>query len=468
MPRLVGTPLDFGSIRTDLAVPGEFSEAALRDAAAAAASPFVPARDRTDLELVTVDPPGSKDLDQAVHISSDGSGYLISYAIADVASFVAARPALDAETNQRVETYYFPDTRVPLHPLVLSEGAASLLPGQPRPAALWQIRIDSDGAVVAVDVYRAQVKSRAQWDYPALQQVIGTAAAPAGLAALPEVGELLLRAARVRQAIALNTAEQIVEADQAVPGGWRLAFRAPLPVERWNAEISLLTGRCAAQLMIAAKVGILRTLPPPPDGVLSALRAIASELGVQWPTAKSAGEVLAELNLADPRHAAFAEHASSLLRGAAYQSFDGELPALLGHAGVGAPYAHVTAPLRRLVDRYGTEICLALRSGQSIPDWVRSAMPGVPARMAAGDRLAHAADRAVLDATEAFLLQGRIGEHFSAVVLDADEHKGAVVVDDPAVRATCEGDRLPVGARIDVTLTDADVATRTVRFRAVT
>ena len=40
-------------------------------------------------------------------------------------------------------TLYAPDRRTPLHPPVLSEGAASLLPDEVRPALLWTLRLDA-------------------------------------------------------------------------------------------------------------------------------------------------------------------------------------------------------------------------------------------------------------------------------------------------------------------------------------
>ena len=53
----------------------------------------------------------------------------------------SSRPAgaLAAETWRRGATLYSPDTNTPLHPVELSEGAASLLPGDRRPAVLWTI-----------------------------------------------------------------------------------------------------------------------------------------------------------------------------------------------------------------------------------------------------------------------------------------------------------------------------------------
>src|SRR5829696_6401600 len=54
--------------------------------------------DRRDLPLVTVDPPGSRDLDQALFIRAQpGGGFTLFYAIADVGFFVDRGGALEAE-----------------------------------------------------------------------------------------------------------------------------------------------------------------------------------------------------------------------------------------------------------------------------------------------------------------------------------------------------------------------------------
>jgi exoribonuclease R len=99
-----------------------------------------------------------------------------------------------------------------------------------------------------------------------------------------------------------------------------------------------------------------------------------------------------------------------------------------------------------------------------VPTWVRDALPKLPATMDESDRRAHEVDRAVVDMTEAWLLRDRVGQTFSATVIDADDHAGTVVLDDPPVRARCDGSALPVGERIDVRLAQADVDARTIRF----
>ena len=148
-----------------------------------------------------------------------------------------------------------------------------------------------------------------------------------------------------------------------VDGRWRLEFREMLPVESWNAQISLLTGFAAAAIMIEGKVGILRTLPPAPEHAVKRLRRTARALGIDWPQDQGHPEFIRSLDPANPAEAAMVVACTTLLRGAGYAAFDGELPDQLEHAALASPYAHVTAPLRRLVDRYGLEACAALCAG---------------------------------------------------------------------------------------------------------
>jgi hypothetical protein len=63
------------------------------------------------------------------------------------------------------------------------------------------------------------------------------------------------------------------------------------------------------------------------------------------------------------------------------------------------------------------------------------------------------------------LLRGREGQRFSAVVVDAEDGRGTVVLDEPAVRGRVSGPGLEPGTRVPVVLEEADVGTRTVRFR---
>jgi exoribonuclease R len=212
-------------------------------------------------------------------------------------------------------------------------------------------------------------------------------------------------------------------------------------------------------------------MPAPRAEAVAALRAAAPVLGVDWPQGASVGQVLSMLDVGNARGAAFVDQAAELMRGAGYTAFDGEVPKDPGHGAVAAAYAHVTAPLRRLADRYATEVCLCAQEGREVPSWVRSALPRLPEVMTTGDRRASSAERAAVDLVEAVLLSGRVGEEFDAAVIDVDSPNhhashgrgGGIALDDPPVRARCLGD-LPLGERIRVRLVTAEVATRTVRF----
>ena len=63
--------------------------------------------------------------------------------------------------------------------------------------------------------------------------------------------------------------------------GYELSYRPPLPVEGWNAQISLMTGMAAAELMLTWKVGILRTVPEADPKRLARLRRTAVALDVR-------------------------------------------------------------------------------------------------------------------------------------------------------------------------------------------
>jgi exoribonuclease R len=454
---------DFAAIRAEFEVPEQFPADVVAEAERQAREPALPELDATDLPLVTLDPVGSRDLDQAVHLAARDGGYRVSYAIADVGAFVPLGSLLDGEARRRGQTLYSPDQRTPLHPPVLSEGAASLLPDQLRPAVLWTIDLDADGEPTHVELRRARVRSRAQLDYPSVQAQADAGALPDPLALLPEIGGLLEQRALERGGIELGTPEQEVVA--APGGGWTLSLRGDLPVEGWNAQISLLTGRCAATLMIDGGVGLLRTLPPARPEDVERLRLLAPALGVDWPADAGPGVAIAGLDPSRPGHAAFLEEAATLLRGAAYTPFDGAVPEQPLHSGVAAAYAHVTAPLRRLVDRFGTEVCLALCADREPAAELRSALPELPALMSSSDRRTREVERAAVDAVEAWVLRGREGEIFSAVVVDAENGKGTVALDDLAVRGRCEGAALTPGTRVRVRLEDADVAGRRIGFR---
>lgn len=454
----------FDDIRRELEVPLEFPAEVLAEAQAAAAAADLPERDETTLPFITLDPPESTDLDQAMHIERQGEGYRVRYAIADVPAFVRAGGAIDDEARRRGQTVYCPDLRVQLHPSELSEGAASLLPGQVRPAFVWDIVLAADGEGTEVSVYRAMVRSVRRYDYEEVQRAVDEGSAEECLMLLREVGEKRIALELERGGASLPMPEQDVADDGK--GGFTVSFRPLLPSEDWNAQISLLTGMGAAELMLNGQVGILRTMPSPDPGAVKRFHRQAKAAGVEWPAEMRYGAFLRTLDRTDPKHLALIHEATSLFRGAGYTPFEGGVPEQPQHAAVANPYAHVTAPLRRLVDRFGLVVCESLSAGTEVPGWVREALPQIPEVMSRTDQRANAVTRACTDAVEAAELLCFLGKELDGYVVDSHEKGCVVQLIDLAVVHTAKGQAEP-GTAVTVRVDEADIDKGTISLSVV-
>jgi exoribonuclease R len=271
--------------------------------------------------------------------------------------------------------------------------------------------------------------------------------------------------------------------------------------------------------MLNGEVGILRTMPAPDERSLAHFRRQTAALGKPWDGTVSYGEYLRTLDPTDHRQLAIMHSAGMLFRGAGYTYFDGTVPEDAIQAAIGTAYAHTTAPLRRLVDRFVLVICEALSNNRPVPAWAREALPSLPEIMAASDQLASKMERLALDTVEAALLSNHIGQEFDAVVIsgskpaknngngagtnngnnnsdsNSDSNSdgtvtanvigngkgpngksngkgsngspwGTVQIAEPAVTARCEGE-MESGTRVRVRLVSADIATREVRLELV-
>jgi len=179
-------------------------------------------------------------------------------------------------------------------------------------------------------------------------------------------------------------------------------------------------------------------------------------------------EFVRSLEPTKPSHAAMVVACTRLLRGSGYAGFNGEVPEQHLHSAIAAAYAHVTAPLRRLIDRYALEICVAICAGEPVPQWVLDKLEELPKTMQQSGRRANQYENAVLDLVESAALAPRVGETFDAVVVevdDKDDRRGELTVQEPAIEARVSSSSpLPLGEQVKVTLSVADPATRKVEF----
>ncbi len=135
------------------------------------------------------------------------------------------------------------------------------------------------------------------------------------------------------------------------------------------------------------------------------------------------------------------------------------------HAAIGATYAHATAPMRRLADRYVLDlVCLLIRNA-NVPSELLERLAALPAVMSAGEGKAKGVDRALIDLIEVVSLQDRIGEVLEAEVVDAD--LGIVQTHDSAIRSrAAQLGNVSNGDIVRVRIDKADLATRRIVLTA--
>ena len=443
-------------LRQQFQVPGTFPEPVLAAVEAAAQRQPTAHADWLDRPFVTLDPASSTDLDQAFAIEPAGGDWLLHYAIADVGWFVAHGDLLDREAWARGVTIYLPDGKAGLYPPILAEGTASLLPDGPRPAVVLTVRVRPDGAVALDSVTRAVIRSRAKLAYETVRE----RDLPPGFA---EVAARIGAAELRRGAARVDPPEQEVGRDAL--GRFALRLRPLLPTETQNAALSLACNLAVADFLLAHRTGLFRVMAGPDARAEERLRQTARAFGLAWPAEAPLAQFEKQLDPRDPRHGAFMLAVRRAGQGASYAPY--AVDRLPWHAAIAAPYAHATAPLRRLADRFVIEAALALANGRSVPEPVAAAFQRLPAAMQRAEARAGQIERAVVDLAETALLAPREGEVFDAVVTDLGEAGARIQLCSVPVVARTQAIGVVPGDRIKVRLESADPARRLLRFAPI-
>ena len=441
------------AIRAQFDVPTGFAAPLLAAAEAAARRAPSGHADWTHAPFVTLDPATSTDLDQAFAIERAGRDLVLHYAIADVPWFVADGDALDAEAWVRGTTTYLPDGKAGLYPPALSEAAASLLPDGDRPAIVLSVRVAPDGEARLDAATRALVRSRAKLAYETARDED----LPAGFA---ELAERVAAAEARRGAARVDPPEQEVSRDGQ--GRFSLRFRAYNAAETRNAALSLAANLAVADAMLKAQTGLFRVMAPPGADAEQRLRRTAEAFHLAWPAEMPLTQFERRLDHRNPREAAFMLAVRRAGDGASYEVWrEGRLP---WHAAIAAPYAHCTAPLRRLADRHVLRAVLAIANGKPVPGEVTEAFARLPRVMARAGSRDGQIDRAVIDLAEAALLARFEGQRFPALVTDFQKGMARIQLCDlPVVAHAPASDALP-GTPVEAQLLRADPVQRRLEF----
>ncbi|MGO2585197.1 MAG: RNB domain-containing ribonuclease, partial [Brachybacterium tyrofermentans] len=202
-------------------------------------------------------------------------------------------------------------------------------------------------------------------------------------------------------------------------------------------------------------------------------------LGIPWATDQAYGDFLRSLDWHEPAHLALLNHATALFRGASYAAFTSaeEVPEDPEQAAIAAPYAHTTAPLRRLVDRFVLLVCHAHVQGTEPSAELLAALAEIPEAMRVTGARSGDLERRAIDLVEAAALAAWTGETFEATVIERREASPAkdgndgtptrveVQLSDPPVTAWVPMDAA-LGEVVRVRLDSVDAAEREAVFVA--
>ncbi len=307
-------------------------------------------------------------------------------------------------------------------------------------------------------------------DYVGVQNAIDDGTADENLALLKEIGlkRIALEIARGAANLTLPDTEVTDVDDGSGHPAYQLVTRSRSPSEDWNAQLSLMTGMAAAELMIGAKVG-----HPAHDaragavGDRTASASRPSRSAHRGPTSQQYGEYLRALDTTDPKQLAIMHAAGALFRGAGYTAFDGDVPVGLVQAAVGhvvharhRSAATTRRPLRARRLRGHRRRAPTSPRGRARPcrrcpaSWQHSSGHHQPVR---APRHRHRRGRRAVQ---------RVGDVFDATVISLSKTGGSIQLTEPAVTAHCNG-ALVDGSVIRARLVQADIPSASVVFELV-
>ncbi len=323
--------------------------------------------DRTALPFVTIDGPGTRDLDQAIHVEARAGGFKLRYAIADASYYVRPGTALHAEALRRGASFYLPSGSVPMLPRALSEGLVSLGPDGVRRALIFDVDLDGRGTVTGFQLERARIRSRAKLTFEQVElfvtgraKVPGPRAIGPSLLAIAALGELRGKHEDRAQMVRYQRPETTVRLDAR---GELVISSAPrTAIELANEQISILCNALGGRFLQGGPPELVQPIyrvhePPEADRVAGFERLVAQvakQRGLPddpWLYRRAADQGLAgylqHLPTSGPggRLARALHRQAMLLNGRS--RFDAEPRA---HFGVGEQiYSRFTAPMREMV-----------------------------------------------------------------------------------------------------------------------
>jgi VacB/RNase II family 3'-5' exoribonuclease len=428
-------------------------------------------RDLTSLPWLSIDNDDSLDLDQlSVAEVLNGDVTKVLVAIADVDSLVRKGSAIDDHARLNTTSVYTPAQIFPMLPEKLSTDLTSLADRKRRLAFVIEMHVDSKGAILASDLYRAAVFNYAKLAYNSVSAWLdGNGPAPSAIASsqplqeqirIQDVAARNLRALRhTNGAMTLET----IQADAVFQNGELRDLRAAQKnrAKELIEDLMVAANGVTARFLSAKGLPSIRRVLKTPkrwDRIVN-LAAEHSERLPEAPDAKALSAFLEKQRATNPN--GFAEVSLAVIKMLGSGEYGVEVPGqqIEGHFGLAVnDYTHSTAPNRRFPDLVTQRMLKAAFQG-TIGPYSVDELTAIAAHCTEQEDDAAKVERQVRKSAAAMLLESRVGQQFDAIVTGAGEKGTWVRINHPVAEGKLvRGDGgLDVGDRVRVSLLSVNV-----------
>jgi ribonuclease R len=321
---------------------------------------------------------------------------------------------------ERGTSTYLPDRVIPMLPEKLSNGLASLRPGEDRLTLTAEIRFDTEGRRHGASVYESVIRSAGRWTYTAVARVLGGEDVPGVSEHRAHVDRLhalstRLRARRTeRGALDLDLPEPVVRLD----GNGEVTDVARSErndAHRIIEELMIAANEAVADWFVArGRPSIFRVHAPPDQDKLRAFTEFARAWG-HLPefgglaTARALGAFLEEVRGLPAERAIHHILLRTMMR-AEYSDEN------IGHYGLASEkYLHFTSPIRRYPDLIVHRLAKAILAGAREPH-DRGELRRIAVQSSAREQRAAACENDVTAVLRASFLADRVGEEMDGIV----------------------------------------------------
>lgn len=251
-------------------------------------------RDLRHLPVCSVDPPGCKDIDDALHIRVlENGNYELGVHIADVTHFLHPGSAMDIEASSRATTTYLVQRRIDMLPKPLTEDICSLRADVERLAfsVLWEITEDAE--ILSTEFTKSVIKSRAALTYAEAQSRIDDIRMEdeisCNLRMMNKIAKILRRSRMERGALELASPEVKFEIDTETHDPLDVGMYQVRETNQMVEEMMLLANCSVAERCLQAfpPHSLLRRHPVPPPRQFEPLLKAAHAVGITIDTSTS-------------------------------------------------------------------------------------------------------------------------------------------------------------------------------------